>query len=75
MITTFRHFWCNFAPVIIQLSIMINNNYQKAAREYAHHYVDYLLNIEGVLGHHMDERLSQLVEQKVKEYMESHKPV
>ena len=58
-----------------KLSIMTQNKYQKAAREYAHRYVDFLLDMEGVLGHQVDMRLNQLVEQKVKEYMESHKPL
>lgn len=54
---------------------MTKNNYQKAAREYAHHYADFLLDMEGVVGHQVDMRLSLLVERKVKEYMESHKPI
>jgi hypothetical protein len=52
---------------------MINNNYQKAAREYANQYMDFLLDVESVLGHHMEARLNQLVEQKVEEYMKKRK--
>lgn len=52
---------------------MINPKYQKSAREYAHHYMDYLLDMENVLGHQVDKRLGQLVEQKVREYMENNK--
>jgi hypothetical protein len=48
---------------------MMKNNYQKAAREYANQYMSFLLDMEGVLGHHVEERLNQLVEQKVEAYM------
>ena len=49
---------------------MTKTNYQKAAKEYAQHYVEYLLDMEGMLGQQIERRLSELVEQKVKEYCE-----
>lgn len=52
---------------------MIKNNYQQAAREYANQYMDFLLDMESVLGHHVEVRLNQLVEQKVEEYMKKRK--
>lgn len=52
---------------------MIKTNYQKAAKEYAQHYVEYLLDMEGLLGQQVDKRLNEIVEQKVKEYMSNMK--
>ncbi|MBR4919936.1 MAG: hypothetical protein IKZ62_01255 [Prevotella sp.] len=48
---------------------MIKTNYQKAAKEYAQHYVEYLLDMEGMLGQQVERRLNELIEQKIKEYM------
>ena len=48
---------------------MIKTNYQKAAKEYAQHYVEYLLDMECMLGQQVNKRLNEIVEQKVKDYM------
>lgn len=52
---------------------MIKTNYQKAAKEYAQHYVEYLLDMESMLGQQIEKRLNEIVEQKVKEYMSNNK--
>ena len=74
MITTFHQICRNFATENLQSYLfMIKNNYQQAAREYANQYMDFLLDMESVLGHHVEVRLNQLVEQKVEEYMKKRK--
>lgn len=57
-----------FAPKIIP--VMSNSNYQDSAMEYALWYLEHLLKMEDVMGQRIEQRINELLEQKVREYME-----
>jgi len=53
--------------------MMAKTDYQEAAMNYAMDYLDRLLEMEGVVGNHVEKKLNRMVEQKFKQYIDDKK--
>lgn len=49
---------------------MAKKTYHDSAMEYSAWYLDHLLKMEDVMGRHLEEKITQLIDQRIRFYME-----